>query len=111
MTHVYRIPVQPLQRACDLYVDETLIAWFFWAPAPTMKQVECMDFEVGRTAVWAAADDPRISLWHTAVMKQWQAGKQRACLDSPTEEARLSLEHTLRQLPSYTSAQSAGRRS
>lgn len=96
----FRLPEQPLQRACDLYVDDTLIAWFFVAKAPSTDDIQRMTFEAGRNAVWTTAHDQRISTWHAAVLRAWQAGQRIAVVNSSTEEARIALAVKLRQLPS-----------
>jgi hypothetical protein len=100
-------------RACDLYVDGVLIAWFFHAPGPaTAEQEDSLRFEEGRRGVWAslgfgaascgkggAAADPRLSPWHAAVLTAWRAGRRRADFTSPTEADRLSLLKLLTSLP------------
>jgi 8-oxo-dGTP pyrophosphatase MutT (NUDIX family) len=94
-------------RASDLYVDGTLIAWFFHAAGPASAEQEAaLRFENGRRGVWASLGggggvpaDPRLSPWHTAVLSAWQSGQCRADFASPTEAERLSLLKLLASLP------------
>lgn len=67
-----------LRRACDLYVDGRLIAWFYEAPGPPADAP--LSFEPGRRGVWLApADDMAgVSPWHACVLRAWRQGQRRA---------------------------------
>lgn len=70
-----------LSRACDLFVDDKLIAWFYEHPAPARDAP--LVFEEGREGVWlseveAAADPPSISPWHAQVLRAYRKGVTRA---------------------------------
>ena len=61
-------------RACDLYVDGKLTAWFYQAAAP--KPGTPLRFEAGASGVWIhSASHPELSPWHRAVLEAWQNGE------------------------------------
>jgi 8-oxo-dGTP pyrophosphatase MutT (NUDIX family) len=67
-----------LRRACDLYIDGLLVAWFFTATAPTVAEAASFKFEPGRSGLWVDSDDPRISPWHASVLAAVADGRDRA---------------------------------
>ena len=75
-----------LRRACDLYVDSQLVAWFYAAAAPTEAEAASLRFEAGRSGVWVDGDDPRISPWHATVLAALADGRGRADHTSPDAE-------------------------
>jgi 8-oxo-dGTP pyrophosphatase MutT (NUDIX family) len=75
-----------LRRACVLYVDSQLVAWFYAAAAPTEAEVASLRFEAGRSGVWVDGDDPRISPWHATVLAALADGRDRADHTSPDAE-------------------------
>ena len=75
------------RRACDLYVDGKLIAYFYEAEAPD-DSVE-LTFEPGRAGEYMhalnACTDDRVSPWHRCVFQAWINGHRRADFVSPSE--------------------------
>jgi 8-oxo-dGTP pyrophosphatase MutT (NUDIX family) len=69
-----------LTRVVDLYVDGTLIAYFYHCAAPSRDA--SLIFESGRNVVWLTRSDvennARISPWHQCVLKAWRNGEVRA---------------------------------
>ena len=71
-----------VERACDLYVDGELIAWFYEAAAPARDAA--LICEPGRAAVWlddvegAQVEGMRLSPWHACVLSALRAGERRA---------------------------------
>ncbi|KAG8470347.1 hypothetical protein KFE25_008768 [Diacronema lutheri] len=66
-------------RACDLFVNGELVAWFYLAAAPPPGTP--LRFESGVEAIWATSvTDPRLSPWHAAVLQAWSRGEQRVDL-------------------------------
>lgn len=64
-------------RACDLYVDGKLVAWFYLAAAPTPGTP--LRFEAGTSGVWiSSTSHVGLSPWHRAVLEAWLNGEQRA---------------------------------
>ena len=64
------------RRAVDLYVDGTLIAWFFEARAPARDAA--LTFEAGRVGVWLACDQIRSALAQYAASHGSEAGSAAA---------------------------------
>jgi 8-oxo-dGTP pyrophosphatase MutT (NUDIX family) len=73
-----------LVRACDLFVDGKLVAWFYLAAAPPPGTP--LRFEPGVEGMWitAAGNDKRLSPWHRAVLSAWHRGEQRVAVVSPS---------------------------
>lgn len=71
-----------LSRAVDLFVDGSLIAWFYVAEAP--ERGAQLTFEDGHSGVWCTLDgsdsdtEGNISPWHACVLAAWTAGQKRA---------------------------------
>lgn len=97
-------PAAHATRACDLYVDGKLIAWFYVARAPEGAEVAALKFEPGRAGLWASRNDPRISPWHACVLEAYATGKTRADFVTPADGA---LPRTLLQRPAWPAAAAA----
>ena len=85
------MPSPAPERACDLYVDGQLIAYFYTASAPDDAAAATLTYETGRRGAWMprdiAATDPAVSPWHRCVLQAWLRGERRADFDSSGDEA------------------------
>ena len=81
---------QQLRRACDLFVDDQNVAWFYEVEGPNAAEMAQLVFEPGRSGVWVDAHDERISPWHATVLRAWEIGRTQADHTSSTEEDKRS---------------------
>ena len=85
------MPSPAPERACNLYVDGQLIAYFYTASAPDDAAAATLTYEAGRQGAWMprdiAATDPAVSPWHRCVLQAWLRGERRADFDSSVGEA------------------------
>lgn len=74
-------------RACDLFVDGQLTAFFYLAAAPPPGTP--LRFEAGVEGVFIeSVTDPRLSPWHSAVLQAWSRGEQRVSVVDSASSAK-----------------------
>lgn len=72
---------QALRQVVNLWVDDTLVAYFFEGDAPPRDF--SLVFEPNRRGLWFASvdellADSRLSAWHASVLRAWVRGDARA---------------------------------